>query len=65
MPPQYLEFEITESMNIKDFEAAVNSIRIIKDFGIKIRGLCINGTEISLNTGKIKKMEKSLSYNGN
>ena len=36
VPPEYLEFEITESMVIKDFEAAVNSIRIIKDFGIKI-----------------------------
>jgi len=34
--PQYLEFEITESMVIKDFDIAVHNIQLIKDFGIKI-----------------------------
>ena len=36
VPTQYIEFEITESMIIKDFDAAVNNIKMIKDFGIKI-----------------------------
>lgn len=36
VPPQYLEFEITESMLIKDFGTAVNSIKKMKAFGIKI-----------------------------
>lgn len=36
IPENYIEFEITESMFIKDFDAAVSSIKKIKDFGIKI-----------------------------
>ena len=36
IPPQYLEFEITESMVIDDFDMAVKNIKMIKDFGIKI-----------------------------
>jgi len=36
IPPQYLEFEITESMVIDDFDMAVSNIKMIKDFGIKI-----------------------------
>lgn len=34
--PKYMEFEITETMIIKDFRIAVNSINKIKNFGIKI-----------------------------
>ncbi|MGD9568823.1 MAG: putative bifunctional diguanylate cyclase/phosphodiesterase [Sedimentibacter sp.] len=34
--PQYLEFEITESMIIKEFDIAINNIRMIREFGIKI-----------------------------
>lgn len=36
IPPQYIEFEITESMIIKDFDEALKNIQLIKDFGIKI-----------------------------
>lgn len=36
IPPQYIEFEITESMIIKDFDEALKNIKLIKDFGIKI-----------------------------
>lgn len=36
VPPQYIEFEITESMVIKDFDVAVSNIKLIKDFGVKI-----------------------------
>lgn len=36
VPTQYIEFEITESMIIKDFHAAVNNIKMLKDFGFKI-----------------------------
>lgn len=36
VPPKYLEFEITESMIIKDFDIAVRNIKMIKGFGIKI-----------------------------
>jgi len=34
--PEYIEFEITESMIVKDFSAAIKNARRIKDFGIKI-----------------------------
>ncbi|MFA9377616.1 MAG: putative bifunctional diguanylate cyclase/phosphodiesterase [Lachnotalea sp.] len=34
--PQYIEFEITESMIIKDFDIALSNIKILKDFGVKI-----------------------------
>jgi len=36
IPPEYVEFEITESMIIKDFETAVSNINIMKEFGLKI-----------------------------
>jgi polar amino acid transport system substrate-binding protein len=36
VPLQYIEFEITESMIVKDFEAAVNNIIMIKNSGIKV-----------------------------
>lgn len=36
VPTEYIEFEITESMIIKDFDAAANNIKMIKDFGIKV-----------------------------
>lgn len=36
IPARYIEFEITESMIIKDLDIAVKNINIIKDSGIKI-----------------------------
>lgn len=36
VPTQYIEFEITESMIIKDLDIAVRNINMIKDFGIRI-----------------------------
>ncbi|MPN23004.1 putative signaling protein [bioreactor metagenome] len=36
IPPQYIEFEITESMIINDFGEALKNIQLIKEFGIKI-----------------------------
>lgn len=36
VPPQYIEFEITESMIIRDFDTAIKNIKLLKDYGIKI-----------------------------
>jgi len=36
VPPEYIEFEITESIIIKDFNAAIKSTKMIRDFGSKI-----------------------------
>ena len=36
IPPKYIEFEITESMVIEDFEKAVENIALLKAYGIKV-----------------------------